>query len=254
MPTHVLVAAALLLGSPPEDAAAHARRAEEHANEGAFDAAARELQLAYSLDPNPFYLYGLGLLAQRQGDCLTATVFFRQVLSVLDESSLDPQAKATTREATLAQLDVCAPETRVPAPTPPVDRAPPPVATSPASTPPPTPTPASPIQERPPARRHAIDRVGLGMMITGAGVTIVGGGLLATAAVVDRKADSQPTAQDLYEHNLRARNLGVSGIAVASIGGAVLIAGIIHYAVRRRRAQTHRQTRALRLQPLSFAF
>ena len=74
-----------------EEAKDHFEKAGIAHKEGRYEEALTELNIAYSLDPNPAFLYSIGQVKVMQGECGEAIVFYERFLAT------KPSAEATTK-------------------------------------------------------------------------------------------------------------------------------------------------------------
>ena len=73
----------------------HFERAGVAHKEGRYDDALTQLNIAYSLDPNPAFLYSIGQVKVMQGECGEAIVFYERFIA----SQPSAEAKAKAQEA-----------------------------------------------------------------------------------------------------------------------------------------------------------
>lgn len=233
MSTVVLALALSLLG-PAEDAAARAKAAYDR---GDYEAAAAALADAYEADPQPAYLYARAQAERYGGDCAAATEHYR--------AFLDTKPGAEAAKAAQTNLDECEAElaAETPEPTP-----------APTPTPTPTPTPAEPGPETStpdttPLDDPSLDREpwyrdkwGTSLVAVGAIVGLGGAGVYG-AAIADRNSAESAGDVDEYGRRIeRASTLSRVGIGLMAGGGAVLVAGAIRWiVVSQRGKQTARR-------------
>lgn len=81
------------------EAKEHFEKAGAAHKEGRYDDALTELNIAYTLDPNPAFLYSIGQVKVMQGECGEAIVFYQRFI----ESKPSAEATAKAQEA----IDTC---------------------------------------------------------------------------------------------------------------------------------------------------
>ncbi len=181
-----------------------------------YEQASRQFAAAYALEPAPLLLYSLGQLARLQGDCESAVGYFERFL----ETDPAPQAAEDTR----VNLERC--ESELP-PEPPPPEPPPPVIR------PPEPSEPAPVPEEP----KGPDALGISLTIGGAVITGVGMGVFGASFLRQRSAEQANTVSDFDTGIARAQSMHTAGLAVAAVGAAVLIGGVVRLVlVRQRRA------------------
>lgn len=180
--------------------------------------AQRELEAAFALDPAPVLLYSLGQLSRLQGDCARARERF---LAFLDTNP--PEAAATD---TRVNLERCRPAE-------PIDE--PPI--EPIDPVEPDPNPVPPRPEPKP------DTLGVVLTSVGAVVAGVGVGVFGGAFAVRGRADDAFDVATFERGVRRADAMYWSGVALMSVGTAVLVGGIVRLVlVRKRSARTAGQS------------
>ncbi|HSK03806.1 MAG TPA: hypothetical protein VK932_21280, partial [Kofleriaceae bacterium] len=122
----VLLVLAAAPGAARADAKAEARlrmeRAAELHRDGKFAEALNELTVAYTLDPQPAMLYGIGQLHVALGDCVQAILFYERFLSTRPDpvpAAAASEAIETCRRDPDSLKDAPAPEPAPPAEPPP---------------------------------------------------------------------------------------------------------------------------------------
>ncbi len=216
MIVRALLVWAALAPADPRESNPHYREAQTAWAEGRLDDAAAALERAYAADPRPEYLFMQAELVRRQGRCEEALALYERFLAEQPPAE-DVAAAERSMEACRAEVE--------PPPEPP-----PPVVEPPAD---PQPPPARP----PPPRRWYADPLGNAFFWPGLAVAVVGSGLLGAAhrnREAARAADSEPE----YLATLgTAPEMSEAGIALLSIGGAFMLAGVIRYAVVAKRTR-----------------
>ena len=233
------LAATIALGpGPAQDAQAPAaERAEEAFAAGRWDEAAEAFATAYAEDANPRYLYAQAQATRKAGDCRAAIELYAQFLEA------DPPAQA----ARLARDNMaeCATEVTAQTQEPPPDPEPHPDTDS---------TQGAPLGDEPtptPPRRWYADPAG-GVLLGIAGVIVISGGVTYGLARREQTAANRAESEPQYVESIdRAGRLSRAGIALFAVGGAVLFASVIRYAVvggrqRRQRRQTSARSFVIR--------
>ncbi len=202
----------------------HAERAGALFEDGQFLEAAQEFALAFESTHEPVFLFAQAQALRRAGSCGGAIEVLRQYL----ESAPDKADQAEAERIIAACEDILnTSSTRDPAP-------------------PPAPEPrASAADAAPPHVRSILtDRWGASLTGAGVGSVAVGAILLGTGYRMSRPG-LLPEA-DYEVRQRRVRGLSTSGTVLLSVGGALLLAGVVRYAIvaRRRRPATRRDVRA----------
>jgi tetratricopeptide (TPR) repeat protein len=232
----IIVAATLAIGpqgAPPRgsnplglqnaEARAHYDAGMKAAGAKDYDAAERELETAYAIEPNRQLLYALGQLARLSGDCTKAVERFEAYLAT------DPPATAV--EDTEKLIERCRPLVEEPEPEP---------------VPPPRPEPEPPPIV-PPTDRQTVppgpDILGITLTAVGGTLTGVGLGVFGGAFSQQERAQNEPDVAAFEASVRRARAMYWSGIGLASVGAALVIGGIVRLALvkRRRHGSTARR-------------
>ena len=188
--------------SPAEQAKERALDAWE---EGRYAEARAEIARAYELDPKRRYLYARARIEQADGHCDVANEFYRRYL---DEGPPEVDANAAKRAIAACERQIAdAGGTTT------VD--PPPI----------------------PARPWHRDPLAIGLVTSGAVVLAVGFGLFGRAFVEHREAKRTLDHAEFDRRVRRARVLSPIGIAGISLGAALVVGGVVRWAVVRRRAK-----------------
>ncbi|HWB75375.1 MAG TPA: hypothetical protein VG755_10470 [Nannocystaceae bacterium] len=202
----VAVALLLALGPARREDNPHYRDAVAAWDAGDWDAAARAFAAAYEIDPRAEYVFAGARAHRNGGNCASAVPLFERFIALAPPKDAIADAELNLREcrAVLA-----------------------------ASAPKPEPPPPRPVDVSPaPAPRPSAARDPWGHALTWPGLAVlgVGVGLLADAHARANRADGvdEQRYRDLL-HGAPARSQ--AGIALATIGGAALVAGIVRFAV-----------------------
>lgn len=229
--------ASLAVAAPARDEAAYVRdvvgRAAAHVEAGRYEQALAVLDQAERERPLPVFVYVRATVEERRGDCERASALYREFLEhdVPEADAEDArQGQARCREA----LGLPAEDPTVPEP--------------------PAGDDAGEASDREggrdvdPARGDAVDRGPgdgrepprsrwyadpLGGVLTAGGVAGLGVGLgLSVQSRADaRAADDASSLQTFDDRAQRAVRLDRAGIATMAVGGALLVAGAVRYAL-----------------------
>jgi tetratricopeptide (TPR) repeat protein len=249
------VAPATALADKKEDAKAHVAKATKAHKDGHFEAARVELEAAYALDPKPDLLYAIGQVDAKLGKCGEATTYFKRFLATQN----DPQVAKVVDQAIAA----CKPAPEAATNPPPADNPPPPSDRSaPASD---QPAPASdkpapvtdkpaPVAARPqpfagtkstPAGAQRSpwykDKLGDGLVLGGIVATVIGvveyrGALSDLDAAEDPNQTTRLADYDQLVDSAHGKR--TTSVVLIGAGGALITAGILHYVLHDRAAET----------------
>lgn len=233
-----------------EEARAHVARASQAHKEGRYDEARVELEAAYALAPRSDLLYALGQVHAKLGHCREAETYFRRYAA----TQQDPRVARVVAQAIAACQPAAAPAPAIdpplaasaPPPVPLATDGPPP--TNPAPVPPPASRPATPFGATrtapaavaPPPRRWYQDKLGDGLVLGG----IVAG---AVGLIEYRSAQSDlDAAEDRTRTTTLARYRDLvdsahgkrtGAIVLFGAGGALVLGGVVRYALHTREAE-----------------
>lgn len=220
------VALALALGAPvaaqadpKADAQVHIERASAAFEKNDFEVAARELEAANTLDPQPDLLYAIGQAYVQLDRCPEALTYYRRYL----ETKPPAQASADTKQA----IETCEAKA-TPAPTEPVP-------TDPVSPMDPV-APPDDLRASPPSRAATRpwykDPLGDALVIGGVAAVVIGGIVYGGArSTLDdaEEAGSLAEYNDLVDQAQSRRTMSVLLVG----GGAILVgAGIARFVLR----------------------
>lgn len=219
----VSLAVALVSLGPVDEAI---ERAQTQAASGDVAAAIETIRQAREHQEDPDLLYVEAQLHRIDGDCVAAVPLYEAFLA-----SGPPEEDRAAAEATLEQ---CRDQVGEPAAPPDTQ----PETTAPSDPPPPVVTPPDPQPQpdpRPAPAEQGSDQVGLALWIAG-GVLVAGGATTygASWGLKARATRGDPTLDDYLGRERRASTLSGVGIAVLSVGAAVLVGATIRHFVRRR--------------------
>lgn len=199
-------------------------RAEAAYDEERWDAASRGFADVFAVDPDPKYLFARAQAERFAGRCNVAIKLWDQFLGL--ESS--PQAVAEARH----NRAYCEPVTTPDGGTP---------TTSDSR-----PRPADDGAGRParPTRAWYRDPAGGVLVATGGVSMVIGASVLGLALSRDRKAAGSDTEGSYVAEKDAVKAPHRAGIAVLSVGGALLVAGVVRWAVVATRSRRGTQARS----------
>lgn len=215
----IAIVLALALEPSSHDDNPHFRAAVEAWDEERWDEAARAFGAAFAVDPRPEYLFAQARARRLGGDCKGALPLFERFVDLGPPPSAIEDANANIRECE-AELDAAMPETVAPAP----------VVPAPADAPPPVDAP-KPV---------AKDPIGHALVWPGVAILGAGGGLLAAAHVQRQDASEAADEQEYRDRLGAAPAMSQAGIALTAVGAALVVAGIVRFAVLGARARKSR--------------
>jgi tetratricopeptide (TPR) repeat protein len=191
---------------------------------GDYEAAAREFEAAYRIDPQPAMLYAWAQSLRRAGRCAEAIAVYRRNLAT---DPNEAQATAAPHRRSLCE------QARPPEPPP----HPAPAETAPDTPPAParSGSAAGPALDRSRRRRWYADPLGGALVIGGAASLGVGVGLLVRSGQnrgAARDATYREDFVELLDTATLQRRLGAASLGV---GAALVAAGAVRYVTRRDR-------------------
>jgi tetratricopeptide (TPR) repeat protein len=200
----------------PAAAKAHSDAAKRHFDAKAYDQAAAELKAALRLDAKPGFMYALGQAQRLGGDCKAAIESYQRFLTT--------KPPVRQEEAARENIVRCEAELEARPPAPLV----PPTATAPA------PPPASAPAEQPRPRRAPWYQDVLGDALTGGGLALAITGFAVWGVGRDSatKANSASTYGAWASSSDGAMTMQRAGVALLSVGGALVVAGVVRYVLR----------------------
>lgn len=219
MSTAGLLAVLLLAAPAPDDPA---QRAEAAFAAGDYDQAATAAAEAYAATDDPKYLYAQAQAERFGGRCEQAIEHYLEFI-----------ASVPTSAATLAAQDNIAECEAVLGRTKPEPEPVEPLAAEPAAAP--------PADEPEPPRTHwARDPLGGALVGAGVAVLAIGGGLYGQAHLDARAARQAQDVLTYGEHIDRAYTLSRVGLPLMITGGALVVGGVVRWAVVARRLRSTR--------------
>jgi tetratricopeptide (TPR) repeat protein len=259
LPWLIIALVAALVAAPAaaradhtEEARAHVARATRAHKEGRYDEARVELEAAYALAPRSDLLYALGQVHARLGHCREAETYFRRyaatqqdprVARVVDQAIAACQPAAAPAPAPAIDQPLAA---STPPPAPPATDAPPPANPAPV---PPASRPAAPLAAPrtapaavapPPPHRWYQDKLGDGLVLGGIVAGAVGLIELRSAqSDLDAAEDRTRTTTLARYHDLidSAHGKRTASIVLFGAGGALVVGGVVRYALHTREAE-----------------
>lgn len=213
-----LAAPGQLLSNP--DAKAKLQEAQAAFKSEDYDAAAAAVEAAYIIEPNPMLLYPWAQAERSRGNCAAAVELYRRFLD-----SNPPEAAATPARE---NMERCEEQLAAEAPEP--EPEPEPVDEVIEEEPEPEPEQKPVVKdEQPKAKRWYADPVGgvlVGVGVVGVGV---GAGLLGVAGSKAKKVGDAEMHTEYLDMRDGATKLRNGGAIALSIGGALVIGGVVRY-------------------------
>lgn len=221
MPTAAVLCAALVLPPGPVQswAPSAASEAAELTHARRYAEAAEAYARAFDETGEAVHLYSQAMSLRRAGSCAEAIGVFESFIE-----QAPPQPDVDAAQTQIAECEALLARS-APEPEPEPEPEPPPPA---ITEPPPPPEDTAP-------RRWTRDPWGGALVAVGGIVAVTGGGLLIASAT-----SSAPTDETERQHSRReksVRNTSIAGTALIGVGAAVLVGGIIRYAVVARRGE-----------------
>lgn len=222
MPTAAVLCAALVLPPAPVQswAPSAASEAAELTHARRYAEAAEAYARAFEETGEAVHLYSQAMSLRRAGSCAEAIGVFESFIE-----QAPPQPDVDAAQTQIAECEALLARS-APEPEPePEPKPPPPTITE----------PPPPPEDTAPPRRWTRDPWGGALVAVGSIVAITGGGLLIASAT-----SSAPTDETERQHSRRetsVRNTSIAGASLIGVGAAVLVGGIVRYAVVARRGE-----------------
>ena len=227
-----VVAPGQLLSNPEAKAKFQEAQAAFKAED--FDAAAAAVEAAYIIEPNPMLLYPWAQAERSRGNCAAAVELYQRFL----DSNPPEAAAAPARENMQRCQEQLAAE---PEPEPEPDVVEEVLEEEPEPEPEPEPAPVKKDDE-PKAKAWYKDPVGgvlVGVGVVGVGV---GAGLLGAASSRAKKAADEEMHSDYLAARDKATGLRNGGAVALSIGGALLLGGVVRYVLVAKKGKQEKAT------------
>jgi len=211
-----------VLAAPAADEAEYVRdvvgRAAAHVEAGRYDDALAVLDQAEQARPLPVFVYVRATIEERRGDCERAVALYQRFLALgVAEEDAEDARQGVAR---------CQGE---PEPVPEPVEPPTPVSSDPAPVDEPASETATP--DAPPPRRWYADPTGDVLVAVGVVGLGVGFGLFGQSRADARAAGDAGSLQTFDDRSRRAVTLDRAGLATIGVGSALLLGGIIRWAV-----------------------
>ncbi len=212
----LLLACSMARADPPADPQELLERGLRSYATGQYAEAIAAFRAGYQLDPRPDFLYALGQAQRLGGDCAAAVASYRAFLRT------DPSERAAA--SARQNLERC--EAQLPPPSPP--------APQPGAMPAPPPA----VVASAPNRRWQPDVAGAALTAVGLAVAGTGGALWGVGESGVQAANAAPRYDQFVAMAAAGRTAEserLAGILTFSAGAALLLSGIIRFAVVARR-------------------
>ncbi len=233
-----LAAPGQLLSNPEAKAKLQEAQAAFKAED--FDAAAAAVEAAYIIEPNPMLLYPWAQAERSRGNCAAAVELYQRFLD-----SDPPEAAATPARENMQR---CQEQLAAEVPEPEEAEVEPEPEDAAEVEPEPAPTP---VREDAPPKAKAWYADPVGGVLVGVGVVGVGvgAGLMGAGASRAGKAADAGSHSEYLDMRDGATKLRNGGAAALSIGGALLVGGIVRYVLVAKKAKQGGKASAWQLSP-----
>lgn len=208
------------------EAKAHLERGSELFKNGEFDAAIEEYRKGYAKEEDPVFLYAWAQAELRQEHCTPAVKLYKKYLE-----TNPPEASAEAARSGILECADKLTDDDTPAP-----------STGPTTAPsePAVETDDAPVDEPKPPREKRWSRDPLAASLTAVGIAGVGAGVGVLAAGIVEKNKAPATYGEFDTQQARARRMQIAGGVVLGVGAAVLVGGIVRFAILGSRAKKQR--------------
>lgn len=225
-----LAAPGQLLSNP--EAQAKFRDAQEAFKAEDYDAAAAAVEAAYLIEPQPMLLYPWAQAERSRGNCAAAVELYQRFLD-----SDPPEAAATPARE---NMDRCQEQLDAEAPEEPVED----IVDEVIEEEPEPETKPKPVLQDDPPKAKAWYKDPLGGVLSGLGVAGVGAGvgLMAVGSSKAGKAVDQDMHSGYLDERDSATKLRNGGAIALSIGGALLVGGIVRYVLVAKKGKQAKST------------
>lgn len=227
-----LVAPAKALTNPEAKAKLQEAQAAFKAED--FAAAAAAVEAAYIIEPNPILLYPWAQAERSRGNCAAAVELYQRFL----DSGPSEDAATPARE----NMQRCQEQLDAEAEAEPVEDEPVDEVIEDEPEPEAKPEPATPKDDAPKAKAWYADPVGgvlVGVGVAGVGV---GAGLLGVASSRAKKVADEEQHTDYLDARDRATGLRNGGAIALSVGGALVLAGVVRYVLVAKKGKQGKAT------------
>jgi tetratricopeptide (TPR) repeat protein len=242
--TRTLTLAILVLGvavagaqPAPQTAEQHYEQSKRYYAINEFDKAIAELKEAYTLSPDPIYLFNIAQAMRKKGDCTGAVEYYQKYLRGVPNAPNKGKVETWIKE-----LEECAKAQPKPIDTKPADdpptQTPPPTGAKPKTVGMVEPLPLPPSEPRPVARKTSRLRLA-GVVTAGAGGALaIGGSVLALSARsiqsdVETRCNSMAGCNWEVErdNDQRGRDRALQSKILIGAGAAAIATGVVLYIV-----------------------
>jgi len=222
----LLLASSTALADAKKDAKVHLDKAAALHKAGKYEEARKELEIAYTLDPQPALLYAIGQVHVMQGQCPQAITFYQRFL---DSNPGEAQA-AKAREAIETCKKLQAPEHKPDEQKPDEQK---PVEQKPIVI-------EKPVTVVTTTRPWYTDVVGDVLVVAGIGAGVASL-IFYRGAISDRDEADRVMSYDTYDDLLaKANTKQTYSIVFAASAGVLITGGIVSYVVRDRSVETRK--------------
>jgi tetratricopeptide (TPR) repeat protein len=218
----VAAAAGSVMADAKKEAKVHLDKAGIAHKEGRYDDARKELEIAYTLDPNPALLYAIGQVHVMQGQCPQAITFYERFIA----------SKPSEAQAKKAQeaIDTCK---KLQAEKPPEDTKPVVIEKPPEKII--VEKPVTVVTTTKPWYTDVVGDVLVGLGL-GAGVA---GAIFYRGALSDRDAADRVMSYEQYDQLIEDSDKKQRiAIVLSASAGALILGGVVSYIVRDRTVET----------------
>ena len=218
----VLALGGSALADAKKDAKVHLDKAAAHHKAGRYDEARKELEIAYTLDPQPALLYAIGQVHVMQGQCPQAITFYQRFLDSNPGEAQAAKAREAIETCKKLQAPVNKPDEK------PIEK---PIEQKPIVI-------EKPVTVVTTTRPWYTDVVGDVLVVAGVGAGVASL-LFYRGAISDRDEADRVMSYDTYDDLLaKANTKQTYSVVFAASAGVLIAGGIVSYVVRDRRVET----------------